>query len=202
MKQYFSFFFQAVLSRVPRCTFCLRRTHANLQAGCGWSPPPLPLLPLSHSSFLSPPPEPHPGLPGLPSPQPPGRHPERREAQTWPEAIYRVGVGRGGKPTALCNNHLNINVGFPGGTVVRNLPAMWETQVRFLGWEDPLEKEMATHFSSLTWRFPWTEESGRLQSMGSKRVTNPYPNPNINICVCVYNSDTQYTHTQCCISRN
>ena len=102
MKQYFSFFFQAVLSRVPRCTFCLRRTHANLQAGCGWSPPPLPLLPLSHSSFLSPPPEPHPGLPGLPSPQPPGRHPERREAQTWPEAIYRVGVGRGGKPTALC----------------------------------------------------------------------------------------------------
>lgn len=60
------------------------------------------LLPLSLSSFLSPPPEPRPCLPGLPSPQPRGRHPERREAQTWPEAIYRVGVGRGGKPTALC----------------------------------------------------------------------------------------------------
>ena len=72
---------------------------------------------------------------------------------------------------------------------------MWETQVRFLGWEDPLDKEMATHSSILTWRIPWTEESGRLQSMGSKRVrhdraTNLYPNPNINICVCAYNTDT------------
>ena len=72
---------------------------------------------------------------------------------------------------------------------------MWETQVRFLGWEDPLDKEMATHSSILTWRIPWTEESGRLQSMGSKRVrhdraTNFYPNPNINICVCAYNTDT------------
>ena len=86
-------------------------------------------------------------------------------------------------------------MGFPGGSVVRNLPAMWETQVRFLGWEDPLDKEMATHSSILTWRIPWTEESGRLQSMGSKRVrhdraTNLYPNPNINICVCAYNTDT------------
>ena len=79
--------------------------------------------------------------------------------------------------------------------MVKNLPAMWETQVRFLGWEDPLDKEMATHSSILTGRIPWTEESGRLQSMGSKRVrhdraTNPYPNPNINICVCAYNTDT------------
>ena len=41
---------------------------------------------------------------------------------------------------------------------VKNLPAMQETQVRFLGWEDPLEKEMATHFSILAWRIPWTEE--------------------------------------------
>ena len=43
---------------------------------------------------------------------------------------------------------------------------MQETQVRFLGWEDPLEKEMATHSSILAWRIPWTEESGGLQSMG------------------------------------
>ena len=50
------------------------------------------------------------------------------------------------------------------------LPPMWETQVRSLGWEDPLEKEMATHSSILAWRIPWTEELGRLQSTGSQRV--------------------------------
>ena len=50
------------------------------------------------------------------------------------------------------------------------LPAMWETWVRFLGWEDPLEKGMATHFSILAWRVLWTEESGELPSMGSQRV--------------------------------
>ena len=51
---------------------------------------------------------------------------------------------------------------------VKNLPAMQETRVRSLGWEDPLEKEMATHSSILTWRIPWAEELGRLQSMGSQ----------------------------------
>ena len=45
---------------------------------------------------------------------------------------------------------------------VKNLPAMQETQVRSLGWEDPLEKEMATHFSILAWKIPWTEEPGGL----------------------------------------
>ena len=50
--------------------------------------------------------------------------------------------------------------------MVKRLPAMQETQVRPLGREDPLEKEMATHSSSLAWRIPWTEEPGRLQSMG------------------------------------
>ena len=50
----------------------------------------------------------------------------------------------------------------------RNLPAMQETWVRFLGWEEPLEKEMATHSGILAWRIPWTEEPGRLQSMGSQ----------------------------------
>ena len=49
---------------------------------------------------------------------------------------------------------------------VNYLPAMWETWVRSLGWEDPLEKEMATHSSTLAWTIPWTEEPGRLQSMG------------------------------------
>ena len=53
---------------------------------------------------------------------------------------------------------------------VQHLPAMWENRVRSLGWEDPLEKEMATHSSTLAWKIPWTEEPGRLQSMGSQRV--------------------------------
>ena len=54
--------------------------------------------------------------------------------------------------------------------LVKNPPAMQETWVRSLGWEDPLEKEMATHSSILAWRIPWTEEPGGLQSTGSQRV--------------------------------
>ena len=53
---------------------------------------------------------------------------------------------------------------------VKSLPAMSENQVQSLGREDPLKKEMATHSSILTWKIPWTEEPGRLQSMGSQRV--------------------------------
>ena len=53
---------------------------------------------------------------------------------------------------------------------VKNLPAMWETQVPSLGWEDFLEKEMTTHSSILVWRIPWTEELGGLQTTGSQRV--------------------------------
>ena len=49
-------------------------------------------------------------------------------------------------------------------------PAMWETRVQSLGQEDPLEKKMATHSSILAWKIPWTEEPGRLQSMGLQRV--------------------------------
>ena len=52
----------------------------------------------------------------------------------------------------------------------QNLPAVQETQVQSLGQEDPLEKRIATHSSILAWRIPWTEESGRLQSMGSQSV--------------------------------
>ena len=54
--------------------------------------------------------------------------------------------------------------------MVKNLPAMQETQLQSLGWEDPLEKGMAIHSSILAWRIQWTEEPGRLQSMGSQRV--------------------------------
>ena len=52
--------------------------------------------------------------------------------------------------------------------MVNNLPAVWETWVQSLGSEDPLEKGMATHSSILAWRIPWTEEAGRLQSMGTR----------------------------------
>ena len=54
--------------------------------------------------------------------------------------------------------------------MVKNLPAMQETQVQSLGWEDPLEKGMAIHSSILAWRIPWAEEPGGLQSIGSQRV--------------------------------
>ena len=54
--------------------------------------------------------------------------------------------------------------------MVNDLPAMQETWVRSLGWEDPLEKEKDTHSSILTWKIPWTEEPGRLQSMVLQRV--------------------------------
>ena len=54
--------------------------------------------------------------------------------------------------------------------MVKHLPTMQETQVQSLGWEDPLEKEIATHSSTLSWKIPWTEQCGRLQSMGSQRV--------------------------------
>ena len=53
---------------------------------------------------------------------------------------------------------------------VKNLPAVQETWVQPLGWEDPLEKGMATPSSILVWRIPWTEESGKPQSMGSQRI--------------------------------
>ena len=73
--------------------------------------------------------------------------------------------------------------------MVKNLPAVQETWVRSLGWEDPLEKEMATHSSTLAWKIPWIEELGEPQSTGSqKRVrhdwagththTHPYSIPN------------------------
>ena len=59
---------------------------------------------------------------------------------------------------------------FPRAQMVKNLPAMQETQVQLLGQEDPVEKEMATHSSILAWEIPWAEEPGGLQSVGSQRV--------------------------------
>ena len=68
----------------------------------------------------------------------------------------------------LCLLHFLCPLGFPGGSVVKNLPTKQETQekrVRFWDREDPLQEEMATHFSNLAWKIPWTEEPGGLQSM-------------------------------------
>ena len=60
--------------------------------------------------------------------------------------------------------------GFLVAQRVKNPPAMRETWIRSLGWEDPLEEGVATHSSILPWRIPWTEEPGGIQSMGSQRV--------------------------------
>ena len=72
-------------------------------------------------------------------------------------------------------------LGFPAGSVVKNLPAKEEMQVRALGWEDPLKKEMATHSSILAWEIPWTEEPGGQLSMGSQEsdTTQPLNNKNV-----------------------
>ena len=66
-----------------------------------------------------------------------------------------------------CTNKL---ISQPGGSVVKNLPTMWEMKIWSLGQEDHLEKEMATHSSILPWEIPWREEPCRLQSMGSQRA--------------------------------
>ena len=61
-------------------------------------------------------------------------------------------------------------MGFPHSSVVKSLPAVQETQIRFLGQEHPLEKEMTTHSSVLAWRSPWTEEPGGLRTMGLQEL--------------------------------
>ena len=85
---------------------------------------------------------------------------------------------------------------------VKSLSAMWETQVRFLGQEDPLEKEMAIHSSTLAWEIPWTEEPDRLQSMGSQRVRHNWATSIsfflsfvLNISVNIYYISSRHTNT-------
>ena len=70
------------------------------------------------------------------------------------------------KTTGLNSARNSVNTSLVAQTVKR-LSIMRETWVRSLGWEDPLEKEMATHSSTIAWKMPWMEEPGRLQSMGS-----------------------------------
>ena len=65
-----------------------------------------------------------------------------------------------------------MNLGFPGGSGVKNPPVKAGDQVQSLGWEDPLEKKMTTHSRVLAWKIPWTEEPDGLQSVGSQRVAH------------------------------
>ena len=67
-----------------------------------------------------------------------------------------------------------VLLGFPGGSLVKNLPAMQETWIQSMGQEDPLEKGMAIHLSILAGKTPWTEEPGGLQSMGSQTVRHDW----------------------------
>ena len=69
----------------------------------------------------------------------------------------------------MVKDELLISMSFPGGSVVKNLPAIQEMWVRSLGQEEPLEKAMAMHSSMLAWEFPWTEKPGRIQSMGPQK---------------------------------
>ena len=66
-------------------------------------------------------------------------------------------------------------MGFPGDLEGKGPPEMRDTRVQSLSWEDPLEKEMATHSSTFAWKTPWMEEPGRLQSVGSRRVDMTEP---------------------------
>ena len=86
----------------------------------------------------------------------------------------RIGAGSGwetaatGQDTVFKGRWIQ---GFPGNSVVKDLPAIRETKVQSLRQEDPLEKEMATHSRILPWEIPWTEEADRLQSTGSQSWT-------------------------------
>ena len=74
--------------------------------------------------------------------------------------------------TTHCSPEILIHWASLVAQMVKNLPAMQETRVRSLGWEDSLEKGLAIYSSTLTWRIPWTEEPGGLQFMGSLRVSH------------------------------
>ena len=81
--------------------------------------------------------------------------------------VYLVGMADALIHTTLAFHYVSTSL---VGRTVKRLSTIRETRVRALGWEDPLEKEMAIHSSTIAWKIPWTEEPGRLQSMGSQRV--------------------------------
>ena len=125
----------------------------------------------------------------LPCPSPaPGVHSDSRPSSQWCHPAISSSV----IPFSSCPQSLPASESFPMSQLflfniryiillaslvaqmVKNLPAMQETQVQFLGQEDPLEKGMATHSSILAWRVPRTEEPCRLQFMGSQRVRHDW----------------------------
>ena len=97
------------------------------------------------------------------SPQPHPTHLGHHRTLSWAPCSYSR------FPLAICFIHGSVYAS-PVAQRLKRLPAMQEIWVRSLGWEDLLEKEMATHSSILAWRIPWTEEPGGLQSTGSQRV--------------------------------
>ena len=88
---------------------------------------------------------------------------------SWPVTLCQGSIILQGIVTNICK-HFRLSLASLLAQMVKNLPVMLETWVQSLGWEDPLEQVMATHSNILTCRIPWTEEPGRLQSMGSQRV--------------------------------
>ena len=91
--------------------------------------------------------------------------------------------------------HTHIYMGFPGGSVVKNLPAKQEMQVRSLGQEEPLEEEMATHSSVLAWEIPWTEEPGGPQSTESQSQTQ-LSDQTTRSYICTPHAHMCYSHVQ------
>ena len=86
-------------------------------------------------------------------------------------------------------DNILLTLYYPGGTVIKNLPVMQKiqkTRVWSLGWEDPLEKEMATHSNILAWEILWTEESGGLQSIGLERVGHNWATEHTHILLICY----------------
>ena len=85
-------------------------------------------------------------------------------------AMTTLATSSGGALGTTALHVISYLFGLPWWLSVKNQPATWETWVQSLGWEEPLEKEVATHSSVFAWRIPWTEEPGGLQTMGSQRV--------------------------------
>ena len=93
------------------------------------------------------------------------------ELQTWKTSLWFSGIRWGGINWKIgINTSILLNRASLMAQLVKNPPAMMETWVRSLGWEDPLAKEVATHSSLLAWRIPWTKEPGGPQSMGSQEL--------------------------------
>ena len=109
--------------------------------------------------------------------------PKDKRLFKWLDSYGRVSNVTGSQELA---NSMKHSSDFPIAQVVTNLPAMQETWLWSLGQEDTLEKGMATHFSILAWRIPWTEEPGRLHSVGSQRVGHDWAT---NTTICFRHSD-------------